>query len=135
MKNLKILLFASGLFLNWTVYSQPLQAQDTTEYWTAPVWKVRELMNIALRAQAGDSLINQQEQEINRSIKYEAAQDSLIAIKDKSISVLTQTNQAQGERLENKDALIKVEKRRKRKWIFISAGLGVILVLTNLSGQ
>src|SRR6478609_3735062 len=119
-----------GLILSWTASSA--QLPDTTELWTAPTWKVRKLMQIALRAQACDSLVKSQDDYIKNGLAYEAAQDSVLRLRSMMIVNLEHDNQDWKDRFENEQAMTKIQKKKKRKWVWISAGATALLIFTNI---
>ena len=116
--------------LNLIAYSQP--SQDTTEYWTAPTWKVRKLMHIALQAQACDSVVHAQDQYIQAGLKYEAAQDSVLRLRSMMVVNLEHDNKDWEDRFNNQVALTTIQKKKKRKWVLTSIGLMALVVFTNI---
>jgi hypothetical protein len=82
-------------------------------------------MKIALQAKACDTLVNYQAAEINRSLKYEASQDSLIVIRSRENAIYKIENKDWNDRFNNQVSLTKIEKRKKRRWMAIT---GVIIV-------
>jgi hypothetical protein len=90
-----------------------------------PTWKARELMKIALQAKECDTLVNQQAIEINKGLKYEASQDSLIVIRSRENAIIKIENKDWNDRFNNQVSLTKIEKRKKRRWMEIA---GVIIV-------
>lgn len=89
-------------------------------------------MQIALQAKACDTLVNAQAKLINDQLKYEASQDSLLIIRGRTTAILTLENKALSEQYENQKTLTKIQAKKKRKWIFISIGVAVLGIYTNI---
>jgi len=117
-----------GVITSSIAYSQ----SSSDSLWTAPTWKVRKLMNIALQAQACDTLVNAQAKLINDGLKYNASQDSLLQHRSIQIATLSSDSRNWEERFNNQVALTTIQKKKKRKWVFISIGIAALGIYTNL---
>lgn len=78
-------------------------------------------MQIALQAQACDTLVTAQAKLINDQLKYEASQDSLLIIRGRTTSILTLENAAVSKQYENQKALTKIQANKKKKWMGVTA--------------
>lgn len=129
MKRLKILLLLTGLIAIWTVSS----AQSPDSLYSLPISKARQLVKIALQAQSCDSLARYQEIEINKGIRLQTSSDSLAEAYKKDLRLTNSELDKWRTRYSNQVALTKIEKKKKRKWIFIAIGAAALGIITNLN--
>lgn len=89
-------------------------------------------MQIALQAKMCDSLVTEQDHAIQTGLKYEAAQDSVLRLRSRMIVNLENDNSDWQQRFNNQVALTTIQKKKKRKWFWITVGVAALGVYTNL---
>lgn len=132
MKNLKILLLFIILSTNSILLSAQSSKEDNTRDYHLQIWKAWELVQIAKEGSSCDSLVKKQAKDINMGLKYEASQDSLLRLRSIQIGTLTSDAKNWEDRFNNQVALTKIQKKKKRKWVFISIGIAALSIYTNL---
>lgn len=104
------------LTLSWTASSQDSSVLIAK-------WRLVRLVEIALQAQACDSLQKHQEREILAGIRLQTAADSLISLTTYQLTLARADRGMCNDQLANQKALGDIQKRKKRRWMWISAGI------------
>lgn len=126
MQRLKTAVFLLCLTISSIAWCQPLSPDSTINI---ARWKVVRLAEIALRAQACDSLVRYQEKEINAALRLQMASDSLIANQVYEIVLSKAIASERTSLYKGQIQLTQIEKKKKRKWVFISLAIGAGWIL------
>lgn len=90
------------------------------------------LYELAKSAASCDSLQQFQDRLIQRSLKIEAAKDSIIVEQNGQLLWTRASLGEAGNIIEAQKGLTKVEKRKKRRWMLVAGGLLVVWVTTEV---
>lgn len=106
--------------------AQSTQSSDTARVYQLPYWKARRLYQIAYSATLCDSVVTQQQNEINRHARLNAAKDSLLIVKEYQFKNAVLLSDLWRGRYESNLGTIGYYKRKADFWKW--AGFGCILL-------